>query len=436
MTDFQPVKILDKRLNCHSDISYGVFEGGQNVNLQRFPAQSMTVNQHTYNIVTPNQNAIIDRRAYWRATIQFQLTGTTPTADGPNNSLYPSIVNYGVTDALAPFCLHSLCQTMQNTINSNTLSLNVADILPVLLRFYDPKDMEKYSSYTPTLNDNFGVYNADTMESNANPLSGVGNENYDLLKPRGSFQLDYLSWQSDPTLITYGASGNAFQSFNSGAMNGLPVGTVANLYGQVTVCEPILLSPWLVGNNKMNSQGFYGVENLSFTMNMVSNAKRFWRSGSSVPTGSGQIQLTQGPVVCTITGYPAASIDIIFLRPKPSLLLSSKNTVPLLVYERYITASNVGIVPCPVDSNNRVLPQVSPPLATLSSNNMVFNQIPDKIIVWVRQSLNSQTSATADFYLPIQGINIQWIYPTIPMGYEPRQWRTDRLGELARIRVF
>jgi hypothetical protein len=93
MTDFHPIKVLDARLNCKSDISYGVFEGGQNVTLQRFPAQSQSVNQHVYNIVTPNQNSIIDRRAYWRSTIRFQISGATLAA------AQNSIVNYGYNDA-------------------------------------------------------------------------------------------------------------------------------------------------------------------------------------------------------------------------------------------------------------------------------------------------------------------------------------------------
>jgi len=410
MTDFNPVKVLDKRLNCHSDISYAVFEGGQNVNLQRFPSQSQTVNQHVYNIVTPNQNSIIDRRAYWRASIQFQITATTPSSQiQPSVTNYKSIVNYGVTDALAPFPLHSLTQTMQNTINSNTLSLNVSDILPVLLRFYDAKDLEKYSSYTPTLLDNFGTYAYPVVQSNSNPLAGIGNENYDLLKPRGSFILDYLSYQNPATGAITPA--NAFLSSAGGA--GYAPGTQVTLYGQVSVTEPILMPIWLVGNNKMNSQGFYGTENLSFVMNMISNGNRFWRSGGGSQNYSDTSTFNTGwnpalPFTCTINSYTNCSIDLIFLTPKPSLLLSSKNTVPLLVYERYITASAQVLPPCLTSQGQPIPNPAGAQSITLSSNNLVFNQIPDKVLVWVRKALGKQTSSDADYYIPISGINLQW----------------------------
>lgn len=387
MTDFEPVKVLDARLNCRSDISYGVFEGGQNVTLQRFPSQSATVNQMVFNITTPNQNSIIDRRAYWRATVQFTITGNTPAAAG----YYPSIVNYGVNDSLAPFPLHSVCQTMQNTINSNTLSLNVADILPALLRFYDPKDLEKYSSYTPTMLDNFGVYDQVTSGFNANPLAGIGNENYDMLKPRGSFNLDYLSWAS-PANIT---SANAFQSYNPSAYpSGYPQSTAVTLYGQVTLCEPLLLSPWLLGNNHLNAQGYFGVENLSFTMNLVSSGNRFWRTDNTNASPAG--------ITCTIKNYLNCSIDLIFLTPKPSLLLSSKNTVPLLIYERYITQSGQAL------ASSTGQPSLANPQIVLNSNNLIFNQIPDKVLIYARPAINIQTSEYPDYYFPIQAVNIQF----------------------------
>jgi hypothetical protein len=46
------------------------------------------------------------------------------------------LVNYGVTDALAPFPLHSLVTNMTTTINNNTVSMNVQDTLPALLRLH------------------------------------------------------------------------------------------------------------------------------------------------------------------------------------------------------------------------------------------------------------------------------------------------------------
>ncbi|MFM7985119.1 MAG: phage major capsid domain-containing protein, partial [Candidatus Fonsibacter sp.] len=57
---------------------------------------------------------------------------------------------YGVTDALAPFPLHSLVHVMSATINSNTVSFNVQETLPLLLRMVEPEVFSRYDSMTPT----------------------------------------------------------------------------------------------------------------------------------------------------------------------------------------------------------------------------------------------------------------------------------------------
>ena len=67
-------------------------------------------------------------------------------------------MNYGVTDALAPFPLHSLVSTMTATINNNTVSMNVQDTLPLLLRMVDPEELAKYNDMTPTALDHLAHY--------------------------------------------------------------------------------------------------------------------------------------------------------------------------------------------------------------------------------------------------------------------------------------
>ena len=67
-------------------------------------------------------------------------------------------VNYGVTDALSAFPLHSLVSTMTCTINNNTVSQNMADTLPILLRLVDPEEFAKYDCMTPTALDYLSDY--------------------------------------------------------------------------------------------------------------------------------------------------------------------------------------------------------------------------------------------------------------------------------------
>ena len=79
-----------------------------------------------YNIVVPSLETVIDRRVNWTSTVTLEINATCAADKQP--------VNYGVRDALAPFPLHQLVNTMTATINNNTVSMNTKDILPAMLR--------------------------------------------------------------------------------------------------------------------------------------------------------------------------------------------------------------------------------------------------------------------------------------------------------------
>ena len=59
--------------------------------------------------------------------------GLNPAAD-PNQPLGMMLANYDVTDTLSDFPPHSLVATMTATISNNTVAMNLADLLPAILR--------------------------------------------------------------------------------------------------------------------------------------------------------------------------------------------------------------------------------------------------------------------------------------------------------------
>ena len=83
-------------------------------------------------------------------------------------------VNYGVTDALGPFPLHQLVSTMTTTINNNSVSMNVQDVRPALLRMCDPDELAAYDSTTPTM-----------LDYLANYRNGVDSMGYQILRATG-----------------------------------------------------------------------------------------------------------------------------------------------------------------------------------------------------------------------------------------------------------
>ena len=73
----------------------------------------------------------------WTATITLKISGNwNGTVGAPGQ-----IINYGINDVISAFPLHQLCTTMSATINNNTVSLNVRDVLPTMLRMIDDREL-------------------------------------------------------------------------------------------------------------------------------------------------------------------------------------------------------------------------------------------------------------------------------------------------------
>ncbi|MFM7977886.1 MAG: phage major capsid domain-containing protein, partial [Candidatus Fonsibacter sp.] len=82
-----------------------VLKGGQNVTCQTFKAISQSTSNHVYNVAVPTLETIISREVLWKSTVTLKVT-----TEGRPVGAYA--MNYGVTDALAPFPLHILVNVM------------------------------------------------------------------------------------------------------------------------------------------------------------------------------------------------------------------------------------------------------------------------------------------------------------------------------------
>ena len=149
---FEKILVKDDRLGCITPkVKYQVFKGGQNITCQTYKAISQSTSNHVYNVAVPSLETIISREVLWKSTVTLKVH-TQRRLDGTY------AMNYGVTDALAPFPLHSLVNVMSATINNNTVSFNVQETLPLLLRMVDPEELAKYDCMTPTALDYLADY--------------------------------------------------------------------------------------------------------------------------------------------------------------------------------------------------------------------------------------------------------------------------------------
>ena len=109
----------DDKIGCLTNkVKYSVNKGGQNITAMPFKAISATSSSHVYSITVPSLETVISREVLWQSTVALKITDKN---NNKPNGMF--LVNYGVTDALAPFPLHQLVSTMTTTINNNTVSM-------------------------------------------------------------------------------------------------------------------------------------------------------------------------------------------------------------------------------------------------------------------------------------------------------------------------
>lgn len=385
--DFVKVLVKDDRLNVTDTVSYAVHKGGQNMTSAQFNAISQSASSVTFNIQVPSEQTLIDRRVMWRSTVLLKLAVL-----GNANNAGQMPINYGVTDALAPFPLHQLASVMTATINNNSVSINIRDVLPAILRFNDRRELQRYNGMTPVMPDLVAQY-GDAVGALLNSLGNWANSADNDLYPRGAFVLDGIS---------VGADGLTALPSPLVAPAPLVNTQTQYIYVQFTVTEPLLLSPFIFCDPKSNNQAFYGVQNMNFVFN-IGDASRVWRSALNTavagnsPFGSSFINSA------SVVSFSNSQLIFNFLTPHPSDLLPARNAVPYYELPRFIT-SNLsqisGWTPSPTS--------LAPARTQIKTSSLQLNQIPDKLILQVRNPLASTAWGQPDAFLGIEGVSINF----------------------------
>ena len=281
----KPVLVVDSRLNIKPSIDFAVYQGGQNVSQQQFSATTFNASSHNYVIQVPSTTVVTDRRVLWQSTVEFTITGI------PLENEY--LVNYGTMDSFAPFPLHQLCNTINAQINNTSVSINMQDALPGILRCMDKEALSKYSNTTPvyldTYRDAFPDQAAYVNNPNGNYTNIASNSSY---YPRGAFAINYIK-------------GNTIQAAGATASKSVTI--------NATFTEPIMLSPFCYGDSD-NEAGFFGITQLQLVMNIDSSMKRMWRS-SATPLAV--------PAVLSKLTFAHSAFLVNFLTPGSSLVLSN-----------------------------------------------------------------------------------------------------------------
>lgn len=423
--DFSKILVKDDRLEVVDNIKYAVIKGGQNVTAARFGAISKSDSQVVFNIQVPSEQTLIDRRVMFEADIAidvrssvYTVTKSATTASPPVAAVYAKIASptgcgYGQYAALAPYPLHQLMTVASATINNNTVSINIRDVLPAIQRLLEERELSSYNGMTPNSTDPFYSYTS-AISSVNNPNAGQYNSVDPDFNTRGSMYL---------------------KSYSS-AVDG--VECVESFIFHLS--EPLMISPFIYSNPKCNNQAFYGIQNMNVVLN-IGTLDRVFRglsgvnnisltgaasAGTVYPSPAGIFGVTD-----TVTNASAQSslpsinsvkaatnglfsdtpyLRFMFLTPHPSDLMPARNIVPFYELPRYISPAPfqdsinaVNYSPLTGDGGT-VLKLADGKVAY--SQTLQLNQIPDKLILFVEK--NTKSVGDSDSYLPIQKININF----------------------------
>ena len=374
--DFSKVKVIDDVLATTDSVKYAVVKGAQNITPGKYTAISNSNSSVTWNIQTPSEATILSRRIMIRNTISLSITGTIVGPDA--NAL---LVNYGLTEALGPYPFQSLCNTIQMTINNNTISQNMRDVMFALLRFGDRREAERYNNATPVGYDSYWNY-SDAVGSNNSPL-GAFND----LAADESFQGRGVS-------RILSISGNT------------PGAGAKNIVLTFETIEPLLLSPLIFSDPKYNNQGFYGIQVMNIVAN-VGSTNRILRSAQRLINGN-----ATGLSVSLLSpqAFDTPQLFIQYYTRQPSDLVPARNVVPFAEYPRYLSAGQLTIPAAtalnpPVAGSAALSPGLLPSFA---SQTISLNSIPDRLIIFARKVLANQTPYDADVFFPISRILVNF----------------------------
>jgi len=377
--DFKTVLIKDARLGDITDqLTYAVQSGASSNTYQQFSAVSTSASSMSFNVQIPSESIVVSREVLIQTDIAFTINITGVPA-------LQTAFNYGLTDAFQAFPLNSLFTTASAQINNTNVSVNLQDVLPSILRLNDNRELYRYNGMCPVLPDQaYKEFSAAVGGSN-NPLGDWTDQSYDGdLYPRGAY----------PCILALS------HQVSGGGVNASPVSTnvldTFTITGSVTVTEPLLgLSPFVYGDCAYNKQGMVGINAMSFVFNIDSSCKRFFSTASNavLPTGASGYSVSLG-TAAQANPFTNTRLLLNFLSTQPSDLISARNIVPYMDLPRYLSLqSSTG-------------PLVNGATATLNSQNVQINQLPDYFLISVRKPMSTQTVKDSSTFLKINSISV------------------------------
>lgn len=382
-SDLQLKLVRDSVLNdIKSSIPYAVKRGAASLTYQQVNANSSSSSSCSFQITPPSESTGVHRAMHISSKINFQIQiGEAPGGAGLEANV--NVWQYGLRESLASFPLNKLFLNSQLSINNTSVSVNNGDILDGLLRMLSAEMMQEYYGTTPCYLDNYALY-SDANGASNNPMRGYDAASYnDKLLPRGCYEFEFIKPDGvgvDVGINRFNGSTRIDASpFSTGPTDWWIIGL------SVKVREPLMVSPCLFGDPKFNEAAFLGVNAFSLTLSVDSQMKRFWSSGLDKASKYSLSFNAAKP-------FEDMKMELAYYTAPMPLILPSKSVLPLSSYVSYVTSQTQSHA-----LNTEVLYNI---------NSLQLNQVPDKVIVYIRNKKSDMSARVADSFLEIRSVNI------------------------------
>jgi hypothetical protein len=386
-----PIKVLDPLLEVNDVKGVAILQGANQISYKQFSSTSISASSIQWTCNPPSGNTIVDRMQYAAVPVRLTFTGVAYTT---NNAYQPatSLLNAG-HDAFRKFPLQSAIETLNVTINGDSISQNMADVIHPLSSYYETDEKRTgVQSLSPSMGDQSCNY-ADLVGTERNVLAGYGTSQQGSSEPRGGFASQLI--------------------VNNATVVPTVAGVACTAVVDAVLSEQLFLSPFFVGCQGEDRQGFYNVIDMNFNMNFLANAgARMWSHSAGAVATSGANFTTTVITSCAVSfsnyspafSFPTNGIPQMYFKYLTPNLLSNQR-LGALIPQSY---SYFDINRYATDIGTLTYAQGS---AQYTSNNIQLATIPKKLYLWVRPTNNALQSRfdLTDTYLSIEGVSIQFV---------------------------
>jgi hypothetical protein len=377
MSKVIPIHVKDAVLNIKDKFAYLVKEGGQNINVVRYPASIQSSTTHSYPMQTPSLNTVMSKNLVWGSEITLEFTGTVGAQEYLINPLsFNLLLDQGVGntplsfiggDCPSAFPLNSLCNNMKIQINNQVVSQQINSILDPLLRNTKIKDLNMWNASTPTQLDYYGNF----IYAIPNPILVPDTTTVPWVEVAIPFVPTWNSPFNPGQNQSLNNSVGSRSSFRITKILGNdPAGaTPANrsVFITLKVREPIMCSPFLIEQEK--DAGISGINMMSINCDMDSTGLYVWNWINDTQDTANYFKKLVS------VSYANSYIEATYYTPKDNQLIPAICVSPLTTYMLFKGTPNADDIGDELEH-------------TISSGYTMLNYYPESVSVYVANMYN------------------------------------------------